>query len=237
MTNEDFQSRFRGLKQNFETILENCRERDQRHAPDFNIFEIAGIESNEAVHSRMLSNLLNPDGSHGQGPLFLTRFIRHCENNIASFPSLLDSDIKKTDFVQVIREFGSSDGRPDIVIYSRSPAFALIIENKIYAEDQDKQLSRYRKLLDGENFRFVGGRRALIYLSLSGKRVRENGAISDRDYFRLSYKTDIKEWLQSCYDGIPSRLHELLRQYLDALDNLGDERPTEVSESDELSEK
>jgi hypothetical protein len=224
MTNEDFQSGFNRLKRDFGKVLENCRERDQRHAPDFNIFEIARIESNEAVHSRMLSDLLNPDGRHGQGPLFLTRFIRHCENKFTGFPALLDRNIEGTDFVQVIPEFGSADGRPDIVIYSRSPAFALIIENKIYAGDQDKQLLRYRKLLD-ESFRFADGRKVLIYLSLLGKGCSENSGISEGDYFRLSYKTDVKEWLQSCYDRVPARVLELLRQYLDALDNLPDEIP------------
>jgi hypothetical protein len=230
MANGDFESRFNRFKEDFGRVLADCRERNQREAPEFNIFEIARIESNEAVHSRMLSTLLNPDGTHGQGPLFLTRFIRHCENKVTGFPKLLDRDLEGTDLVQVISEFGSVDGRPDIVIYSRSPAFALIIENKIYAGDQDKQLSRYRKLLD-ESFQFAEGRKALIYLSIWGRRCSENSAISEGDYSRLSYKTDVKEWLQSCCEKIPPRVHELLRQYLDTLDSITDEVPTEASET------
>jgi hypothetical protein len=230
MTNEDFQLRFNRFKRDFGRVVENCRESDERHAPDFNIFEIARIESNEAVHSRMLSNLLNPDGSHGQGPLFLTGFVRLCENRIAGFPALLDREIKRTDVIHVTSELGSGYGRADIAIYSRSPAFALIIENKIYAGDQDRQIPRYRDWLE-KGFQFAEGRKALIYLSLSGKRVPVSSGISDRDYFVLSYKTDVREWLQFCRDGIPSRVHEILQQYLDTLADLTEEIPTEASET------
>jgi hypothetical protein len=42
----------------------------------FNIFSITKIERYEVnTHSAMLSELLNPNGSHGQGAIFLKSFI------------------------------------------------------------------------------------------------------------------------------------------------------------------
>src|SRR6266481_7980233 len=103
----------------YEKVRENCRERDRKEAPDFNIFKILKVERIEVVHSRMLFNLLNPDGSHGQGSRFLTSFIRYCEEKIGGFPELLTRDLDQNDRVEVIREFGSAWGRPDLAIYSR----------------------------------------------------------------------------------------------------------------------
>lgn len=46
-------------------------------ASAFNIFQVLGrIYDEVGTHSALLANLLNPQGSHGQGTLFLERFLR-----------------------------------------------------------------------------------------------------------------------------------------------------------------
>ena len=66
-----------------ELLLEKVRnfltreaERKKYTGEDFNIFEILGIGHLEAAtHSKFLGNLLNPQGSHSQGTLFLELFL------------------------------------------------------------------------------------------------------------------------------------------------------------------
>ena len=43
-----------------------------------NIFEILKISKTEIRHSNFLSWLLNPNGSHQLGDVFLKRFFLHC---------------------------------------------------------------------------------------------------------------------------------------------------------------
>ena len=48
-------------------------------APDFNIFSILRLKTQEAAHSNFLGELLDPRGMHGQGTLFFEVF------SVASF--------------------------------------------------------------------------------------------------------------------------------------------------------
>ena len=49
-----------------------AREESRYTAADFNIFRLLGVARAEVTtHSAMLAELLNPDGSHGQGDRFL----------------------------------------------------------------------------------------------------------------------------------------------------------------------
>ena len=107
----------------------------------FNVFNILGLRSNETrTHSAFLAELLNPHGSHGMGDSYLKSFIScmHLED--------LQLDLQHA-YVEVERSIGEIDenydngGRIDIIVVSDDKA--IIIENKIYAQDQYKQLVRY----------------------------------------------------------------------------------------------
>src|SRR5689334_13276261 len=43
----------------------------------FNPFSLASLK--ETLHSRILGELLDPQGSHGQGPVFLRRLLEHLQ--------------------------------------------------------------------------------------------------------------------------------------------------------------
>ncbi len=114
----------------------------------------------------MLFNLLSPAGSHGQGPRFLTSFLRYCKDKIVNFPELLARALVENDRVVVVREFGSAWGRPDLAIYSKVLKFALIIEIKIDADDQTEQIPRYLKSLR-DDFPFAPPQSARTIASVS----------------------------------------------------------------------
>ena len=82
------------------------------------------------MHSRLIANLLNPYGTHGQKHLFLNIFLDMLEierNN--------DSDHWTVT---------AETGRIDILLKRDNPHSVIIIENKSnYAIDQDNQMYRY----------------------------------------------------------------------------------------------
>jgi len=71
----------RDEKNDFENILSLFRdykdrtlEKYKQITPDFNAFST--IDPLELQLSRLIGELLNPDGAHGQGSLFLNLFIK-----------------------------------------------------------------------------------------------------------------------------------------------------------------
>ncbi|OAV63577.1 hypothetical protein Barb6XT_03113 [Bacteroidales bacterium Barb6XT] len=95
----------------------------------FNMFRIVDVSHYETIHSAIIAELLNPKGSHGLKEKFLEAFVRQAEIN--DFNCNCASTI--------------DDGRLDILIKDSTGRNAIIIENKIYAGDQDNQLKRYDK--------------------------------------------------------------------------------------------
>ena len=70
---QEFTCGFSGIRAGLRSIGNICSEHDRCVAPDFNFFRVMRIHSREnRTHSALLANLLDPNGSHGQGPLFLS---------------------------------------------------------------------------------------------------------------------------------------------------------------------
>lgn len=131
-------------------IIDNNKNRIRDSGENFNIFKIMQMESNERyTHSSFIAELLNPNGSHGQGDVFLNSFIDivyenkniECLNkfDISSqiFPSLNHSE----HYIGPIDPLYTVGGKIDILIMDNKQT--LIIENKIHAPDQKNQLLRY----------------------------------------------------------------------------------------------
>jgi hypothetical protein len=207
-------SDFNRFKLGVGEVLDKEYEQDRRTALRFNIFELLGVDRVEAKHSDLLADLLDPRGSHGQGPFFLNSFLRYCESKLSTFPTILEREVKRSDFVFVKAEFYSGYGRPDIIAFSRTPAFAVIIENKIDAGDQPQQLERYWRLLE-RDFALGGTRCALLYLTPSGRDPTDSDDIPPEvAYSCMSYDLHITEWLRSCVNGVPSKLQQTILQYV-----------------------
>jgi hypothetical protein len=221
-----FASDFDRLRSGVAGVLERVYERERRTASRFNFMEALGVERDETIHSKFLSHILDPSGSHGQGPFFLNSFLRFCEREIEGFTGILQRDITRQDFVFVKTEYFSGYGRPDILASCRDPTFALIIENKIGAADQDQQLQRYWCLLR-RHFTFAGKNTALIYLTPSGRPPEEKSWIpNDVRYACMSYKEHVAQWLRLCVSDLPNRLQQVLMQYADVTERFDAEQGT-----------
>lgn len=155
---------------------------------NFNVFRVIELTSDEVrLHSKFLAELLNPKGSHGQGSKFLDLFIQQFDiKNV-------DSETSKVDVEKSIgNKTTTTGGRIDILIED-SNQNAIIIENKIYASDQENQLVRYSN--------YKTNSKIIFYLNLDGSDPSEyscHGLELDKDFKVISYKDDILTWLENC---------------------------------------
>jgi PD-(D/E)XK nuclease superfamily len=98
----------------------------------FNIFDALGIVNAEIRHSNFLAWLLDPNESHGQGPLFLKAILMdllHRSPSELRPRSPVEIDGAELRGVDVYREWRNID----ILITCKNPAFVIAIENKIKA--------------------------------------------------------------------------------------------------------
>lgn len=185
------------LLDKFEPIRVENKQLSKAH--NFNIFSILRKKSDEVnLHSRFIAELLNPQGSHGLGDIFLKLFlevIRKREFNLGG--------------VKVYRE----KHKIDLLIEGNSGW--IVIENKIYAEDQNTQLERYYetalKIIKDIN------KIDIFYLSLFGKEpsFQSLGNLPPNLINLISYNKDVLEWIDKCIEkaAMKPELREVLVQY------------------------
>lgn len=135
---------------------------------DYNIFTSLLKASDEVrLHSRFIFSLLNPEGDHYQGTLFLEKFIEAI--GLSEFGLNIDQ-------ATVHKEYKNID------LYITDGEKHIIIENKIWAEDQRCQIIGYiNKVVDDHD-----------------DGVTENGSGPsqiDQNYIRVVYLTARKDKL------------------------------------------
>jgi hypothetical protein len=212
---------------------------------NFNIFSILKLEYNEVnLHSIFISELINPKGSHDFGKTFFKLFIdlvldklksinvsfemdysniiKKIENSYNSIIST-QYEAKTEEFFDFTSKEDTISGRIDIVI-KNNIGDAIIIENKINAKDQKKQLIRYSKRYPNS---------PILYLTLNEDRPSKlsNSEIKNNNYYELiegkdfvciSYKKDILMWVEKCMKEAVNYpiLRETLKQYLNLIKHL-----------------
>jgi len=194
-----------------------------KKAERYNIFHILNIRHGETkTHTPYLINLLNPKASHAQGLLFFNMFI----NAIApEAKKHLYKDLKVSN-IRVKEEKSTEDGRLDIFIesFGVKDRFVIVIENKINAGDQDKQLSRYYSHCKKTGF--TDDNILLIYLTKSGYEASDfSMPFLERERLKevsvlvnMSYRQDIKNVLKAYIKELKSKkVRFLAKQYLDII--------------------
>ena len=186
---------------------------------NFNIFRILKLETNEVkMHSAFLVELLNAKGSHGQKDVFLKLFIKlqidkgKQHEVFLSFDTLASEAIPEK-FIDSNQNDGTEGGKIDILIKENDSGKAIIIENKINAGDQLKQLTRYNKAYKEA---------PIFYLTLDGKKPSDDSRgdlKEDSNYFCISYKYDILNWLKECLKEAVTHpiLRETISQYINLI--------------------
>ena len=173
-------------------ILEQCSSTIKRFdesykqtGEKYNIFKVTNIFTDEVKICKVIGDLLNPKGSHYKGDYFLKYFIETI-NKKTSVPFAFNLNN-----VQVKNEYPTDiNRRIDIVIEDGSTF--LPIEVKIYAGDQENQVSHYAEFSRLKN---RGKNIPVLYLTIEGK---EPSNAKTGEYIPISFKNDILKWLNNC---------------------------------------
>jgi hypothetical protein len=187
----------------YQRLLE-CRASVQHSGEHFNIYKVLGLTTREVkLHSRLLAELLDPEGSHLLKDFFLKEFIatllaekKDIFKNLSTFETET-ANVKIEYHLGIIDLESNSGGRIDILIRD-GQGMHIIIENKIYAGDQKDQLIRYNS---------INKKASLIYLTPDGRNPNSDAAghlVKDKDFVCLSYASNILRWLQNCLDKLPN---------------------------------
>jgi hypothetical protein len=177
------------LLENVRVIVASNRAESYKNGRDFNIFYVQGVASDELRVCRLIRELLDPNGSHGQGDVFLRKFII----------DVIKLDIKEFSDYQfmssrvVCEEIIDDLRRIDIVIHIGNRLIP--IEVKIYAKDQDMQC------MDYYNYAFKNDYKTRIYyLTLDGHEPSKEskGTLNHEQYACISFSKEIINWIDDC---------------------------------------
>ena len=175
-----------------------------------NIFSVLNASRAEIRHSYFLGWILNPNGTHGMGDLFLRKFLQDilADKKVADY-SQFDADSFDLRNVEIHREWNNID---ILVLFSQ---IAVVIENKIDSQDHSDQLKRYRQTLK-ENFPHHYG--IFVYLTPYGSEPKD--IESAKVYVNYSYEkisSLLNRILDIYRDSLSSRVVQYLQDYLTVL--------------------
>lgn len=190
----------------FVNFLKYKHLQDDQH----NIFSaLRGKHDEVRLHSRFLCYLLDPTQNHGLKEKALTYFLEELE--VDGF------DITN---VKVRAEYSHID-----ILITNSDRQAIVIENKISAGDQPKQLYRYYEKMKNEGKRDI----YIIYLTLDGRDPSDDSIdgipaeFMDSKYYNcISYSYCIAKWISKCLGAaaFSPALREDLGQYKELIEGL-----------------
>jgi|LSQX01.1.fsa_nt_gb hypothetical protein len=204
----------------FEEMNGFFKKRDlqkMRGLNDYNILTaVLNPWDEERLHSRMIASFLNIYGWHYQKSLFLELFLE---------------SLKLDDFDIDINSAWVKNEHLKIDIHISDEKKHIIIENKINAEDQPKQIRRYVKEIY-KNYQNISDKDILvIYLtkdrevpsdnSLGDWKISDNTIIDKNGnkkaiYRNMHYKTDVLKWLEKCKKEVQNitNLNMAFEQYI-----------------------
>ena len=201
-------------KNDLKELLEN-HKRQNPQEEQFNVFTTLRKESDEVyLHSRFISSILDPEGNHRLGDEPLKYFLEIIGNKKFNLT-------KKTEVIPNSKDWTE---RKEIDIFignlkleGENEKCAIIIENKIYATDGDRQLERYFDKVT-KKFGYKSSNIEVYYLTLDGHKPSQGsiGNINVEDIHCIKYIAEIKTWLLEVYktSGASNFLKSAIEQYL-----------------------
>jgi hypothetical protein len=223
---------FSEMSRQVEKAENQQRRIDRKQATGFNVFDF--IDPDENKLSDVLAWLLDPQGSHGQGDVFLLLLFEHLG---------FGSQSKHTMKAKVQREAPTIVNqryrrRMDVLVEAGS--WVLVIENKVDSPEQYEQVKDYLDYLRRRTHgRFT--KSAMIYLTpdcrepsldqLTRKSNEEN-----RQLHCWNYCDNLHGWLKDCRDDCEAEtikffLTEFLG-YIESVLKRGSENKHEEDEDD-----
>ena len=178
-----------------------------KQVKETNIFEILGIENQEIKHSNILFWLLG-NNSHGLGNSFFIEFLKaalkETQSNVRYYDNLKVDIEKYREYIYLIKndkeyEVKREFQNIDIWVLDTINKYLFVIENKIDSKESNKQLKKYRQLVETQDYQ--GYEKYFIFLtkeSIEPDEGVEDGQQNRENYLLCSY--------QKIYDIIESFL-------------------------------
>ena len=220
---EDFEKLFMAISKGYMAAKAEADRQRAMGKHDYNIFTLFHYFSDEVnLHSNFIASLLDPNGDHYKGDLFLKLFLEMCG---------IDDFSIDTSTATVFKEFKHID------IYISDGKKHIILENKVYAKDQPTQIARYIKAIKKE-----GAEDEDIYVlylhpdrelpkenSLGGYKLNQDNTKLEKDgssinFKVISYGKEILEWIDRCKNEVSNLtdLNVFLSQYKDVIEMIYD---------------
>lgn len=165
-------------------VVRSYAEKRKKTDADFNIFRVCRVDHYETIHSAILAEWINPNGSCALAEPFLRALFR--KFNI-DYPFNFQKYRVHTEFLITDKR------RIDILI--EDGTYAVAIENKIYASDQNNQLNDYSTYLKRQ---YRPGCSMLYYLTPNGHDPSAYSSSDSSIYEKISYRDHIISWLEEC---------------------------------------
>lgn len=220
---EDFEKLFADMSKGYMAAKAEADRQRAMGKHDYNIFTLFHDFSDEVnLHSNFIASLLDPNGDHYKGDLFLKLFLETCG---------IDDFSIDTSRATVFKEFKHID------IYISDGKKHIILENKVYAKDQPTQIARYidtiqNKGVEDEDI-------YVLYLhpdgelpkenSLGGYKLNQDNTKLEKDgssinFKVISYGKEILEWIDKCKNEVSNitDLNVFLSQYKDVIEMIYD---------------
>ena len=221
---EDFEKLFMAISKGYMAAKAEADRQRAMGKHDYNIFTLFHYFSDEVnLHSNFIASLLDPNGDHYKGDLFLKLFLETCG---------IDDFSIDTSRATVFKEFKHID------IYISDGKKHIILENKVYAKDQPTQIARYIKAIQKEGVKESDSVKdediCVLYLHPDGKLpddqsfgdyhaklLGENPSIK---FKVISYGKEILEWIDKCKNEVSNitDLNVFLSQYKDVIEMIYD---------------
>ena len=221
---EDFEKLFMAISKGYMAAKAEADRQRAMGKHDYNIFTLFhGFSDEVNLHSNFIASLLDPNGDHYKGDLFLKLFLEMCG---------IDDFGIDTSRATVFKEFKHID------IYISDGKKHIILENKVYAKDQPTQIARYIETIKGEGAkesdRVKDEDICVLYLHPDGKLpddqsfgdyhaklLGENPSI---EFKVISYGNEILKWIDRCKNEVSNitDLNVFLSQYKDVIEMIYD---------------
>ena len=221
---EDFEKLFMAMSKGYMAAKAEADRQRAMGKHDYNIFTLFHYFSDEVnLHSNFIASLLDPNGDHYKGDLFLKLFLETCG---------IDDFSIDTSTATVFKEFKHID------IYISDGKKHIILENKVYAKDQPTQIARYIETIKDEGAkesdRVKDEDICVLYLHPDGK-LPDNQSFGDYHakllgenpsikFKVISYGKEILEWIDKCKNEVSNitDLNVFLSQYKDVIEMIYD---------------
>ena len=184
---------FAGLAPAVSVAVAAQRRLDRVAATRFSVFHY--FKENENLVSGIFADLLRPDGSHGQGTVFLRLFLeeidrggKECIRSCGAYGDL--------DRCAVYTEYPTDEGRRvDIVLKLDNKWIG--VENKPWAGEQPDQLQHYLEFLQRKD-----AEACVLYWSgdgASAKTIKDEDHYLTMPYGRTKNGPSVAHWVAECH--------------------------------------